>query len=84
MHKAEMPDRDNGSDLPIPKDRFERLARQYVNEELTLGQAARKAGIPKLQLRQLFAKHDVPLRMGPSSMEELKQDIEAARRAADE
>jgi predicted HTH domain antitoxin len=42
----------------------------FREEKLTLGQAARLAGLPQLDFQRLLASREIPLHYGPEAMEQ--------------
>ena len=51
----------------------------YKNGEITLGTAARLAGVNRFEMRDILRKEGVELRFGPEDMDAGRDDIEAAR-----
>lgn len=54
-----------------------RVLRRYLNTEISLGRAAEDLGFSRLELQDRFLRLGVPLRIGPSSMEEALREIAA-------
>jgi prevent-host-death family protein len=53
------------------------VLRRYLNTEINLGKAAEELGLSRLELQDRFLRLGVPLRIGPSSMEEALREIAA-------
>lgn len=51
--------------------------RYRSDEELSLNQAAAIAGVSLERMKEILERHDVPLRLGPASIEEAKAEIAA-------
>lgn len=51
------------------------VLRRYLRNEINLGKAAEELGLPRLELQDRFLRLGVPLRIGPSSMEEALREI---------
>ncbi|MFH5799496.1 UPF0175 family protein [Haladaptatus sp. CMAA 1911] len=49
----------------------------YALEELTLGQAADRLGISRMEMRTILGDSGVTLRLGPKSKDDLLRDIDA-------
>jgi len=52
-----------------------RVLRRYLNTEINLGKAAEELGLSRLELQDRFLRLGVPLRIGPSSIEEALYEI---------
>ena len=53
--------------------------RAYLADEISLGKAAELLGLHRLELQARFHRLGVPLRIGPSTMEEAWAEIKAAQ-----
>ncbi len=53
------------------------VLRRYLNTEINLGKTADELGLSRLELQDRFLRLGVPLRIGPSSMEEALREIVA-------
>lgn len=53
------------------------VLRRYLNTDINLGKAAEELGLSRLELQDRFLRLGVPLRIGPSSMEEALREIAA-------
>ena len=51
----------------------------YDDEEVTLGTAARLAGINRFEMRDILREEGIDLRFGPEDMDAARDEIEAAR-----
>mgnify|MGYP000489453574 CR=1 FL=1 len=51
----------------------------YEDGEITLGTAARLAGVNRFEMRDLLREESVELRIGPEDMAAAKDEIDAAR-----
>lgn len=54
-----------------------RVLQRYLKSEINLGKAAEELGLSRLELQDRFLRLGVPLRIGPSSMEEALHEIAA-------
>jgi len=50
---------------------------RYRNEDISLGKAAEIAGVSWDEMKDLLLEHGIAPRLGPQSMDELKEEIEA-------
>jgi predicted HTH domain antitoxin len=67
---------------PVPTDTDERLVAAvglYALGELTLGQAAERAGLSRFELRSTLRASSVELRTGYADAERAARDLEVAR-----
>ena len=53
------------------------IHRYRTDEELSLNQAAAIAGVSLERMKEILERHDVPLRLGPATIEEAKAEIAA-------
>jgi len=51
------------------------VLRSYLSTDINLGKAAEELGLSRLELQDRFLRLGVPLRIGPSSMEEALREI---------
>ena len=51
----------------------------YEDKEITLGTAARLAGVNRFEMRDILREEGVELRFGPEDMETARDEIDAAR-----
>lgn len=66
---------------PDPVDQsFHRALRLYLDNEISLAKAAELLGLSRFELMARFERFGVPLRLGPRSIEEAKDEMWAARK----
>lgn len=53
--------------------------RAYLDDEISLGKAAELLDLHRLQLQERFLRLGVPLRLGPATLEEAREEIRVAR-----
>jgi predicted HTH domain antitoxin len=53
------------------------IHRYRTDDGLSLNQAAAIAGVSLERMKEILERHDVPLRLGPASIEEAKAEIAA-------
>ena len=68
---------DNERD-PGPEDPDARALRAYLAAEITLGKAAELLGLHRLELQARLHRLEVPLQLGPASLEEARAEVAAA------
>lgn len=51
----------------------------YENDEISLGKAARLAGVSRFDMPDILREHGVEVKLGPEDMEDAQQEIDAAR-----
>jgi exoribonuclease II len=61
------------------QDRFDLVLAHYLAESISLGRAAELLDIYRLDLQARFVRLDVPLRIGPATMEVARAEVEAIR-----
>ena len=61
------------------QDRFDLVLAHYLAESISLGRAAELLDMYRLDLQARFARLDVPLRIGPATLEEARAEVEAIR-----
>jgi len=66
------------------QDRFDLVLAHYLAESISLGRAAELLDIYRLDLQARFARLDVPLRIGPATLEEARAEVETIRTWASE
>jgi len=64
--------------LSEPQERFDLVLAHYLAEAISLGRAAELLDIYRLDLQARFTRLDVPLRIGPATLEEARAEVEAA------
>lgn len=52
----------------------------YLDGEISLGRAAQLLGLSRFELSERFTRLDIPLHLGPASLEEARSELEALRR----
>jgi len=66
--------------LSHPEYRVEIAVDRYRREEVSLGKAARIAGLSLEEMKELLRDRGIPL-LGPETLEEIRADAERARSA---
>jgi predicted HTH domain antitoxin len=56
-----------------------RALQAYLADEISLGKAAELLNLSRFELQARFLRLGVPLRIGPSTLDEARAEIEAAR-----
>jgi hypothetical protein len=67
------------TELSDVQDRFDLVLAHHLAEAISLGRAAELLDIYRLDLQARFVRLDVPLRMGPATLEEARAEVEAIR-----
>ena len=67
------------SALSDTQERFDLILAHYLAESISLGRAAELLDIYRLDLQARFARLDVPLRIGPANLAELRKEVEAIK-----
>lgn len=52
----------------------------YDREEISLGKAARLAGVSRFDMPEILREHDVEVKLGPEDMADAQQEIDVARK----
>jgi predicted HTH domain antitoxin len=65
-----------------PEDQDVRTLRAYLADDINLGKAAELMNLSRFELQERFLRLGVPLRIGPSTLEEALAEIQAARSLA--
>lgn len=52
--------------------------RAYLADEISLGKTADLLGLSRFELQERFLRLDVPLRLGPATLEEARAEVSAA------
>jgi predicted HTH domain antitoxin len=60
-----------------PQLRLEGAIHRYRTEEISLAKAAALAGVPWERMREILLSRGVPLRLGPETEDEARQEIAA-------
>jgi predicted HTH domain antitoxin len=58
-----------------------RVIRAYLSEDISLSKAAEELGLSRFELMDRFERLGIPLRLGPASVEEAREEISSARRS---
>ncbi len=61
------------------QDRYNLVIAHYLAGSINLGRAAELLGLSWFDLRERFQRLDVPLRLGPETVEEAKEEVRALR-----
>ncbi len=64
------------------QERYNLVIAHYLAGAISLGRMAELLGLPMADLQMRFVRLDIPLRLGPQSMEEARMEVENARRSA--
>ena len=62
-----------------PEDSDAKVLQAYLAEEINLGKAAELLNLSRFELQARFLRLGVPLRIGPTTLDEAWAEIEAAR-----
>jgi prevent-host-death family protein len=57
-----------------------RVIHAYLSETISLSKAAEEMDLSRFELMDRFERLGIPLRLGPASIEEAREEIRAARR----
>jgi AraC-like DNA-binding protein len=60
-------------------DEIRNLLRRYLDEEISLGKVAHSLGVSRFELTERFERLEVPLRIGPATLEEARDEVRTAR-----
>jgi len=69
---------------PDPQARYNLVLAYYLADAISLSRAAELLGLSSFDLRLRFVRLDVPLRLGPATIEEALAEVETLRRLRDE
>lgn len=72
-----------GGSTPEPhtvEEAFHRAVGLYLDDEISLAKAAELLGLSRFELMARFERFGVPLRLGPRSVEEAKDEMRTARK----
>ncbi|MBK8024214.1 MAG: type II toxin-antitoxin system prevent-host-death family antitoxin [Chloroflexi bacterium] len=64
-------------------DALHETVRLYLAEQISLAKAAERLGLTRFDLMERFERLAVPLRLGPATMAEAKDEVASARRSPD-
>ena len=59
--------------------RVQLAVHRYQSEEISLAKAASLAGVSWAQMRDILIEQAIPLRLGPETVEEAKQEVQTLR-----
>jgi prevent-host-death family protein len=62
------------------EDQDSRVLRAYLSDEISLGKAAELLNLSRFELQERFYRIGVPLRLGPTTLEEARAEVTAARK----
>jgi len=62
-----------------PDARIAAAVSLYADEAITLGTAARLAGVDRFEMRDILREEGVELRIGPEDMADARSEIDTAR-----
>jgi len=58
---------------------LQRLLRRYLDEEISLSKMANVLGVSRFELMERFERLGVPIRIGPATIEEAREEVRVAR-----
>jgi len=64
-----------------PEVRVRLAVHRYQNENLSLAKAASLAGVSWAQMKEILIERGIQPRLGPESVEEAREEVEALRKA---
>jgi predicted HTH domain antitoxin len=62
------------------QERYNLVLANYLGEAISLGRAAELLALPWLDLRLRLVRLGIPLRLGPQTIEELREEVEAIKK----
>lgn len=62
----------------VDEDELALIIGQYALRQLTLGQAAERAGVSRWQMRDILRDAGVEIRLGPSDKEDAQREVDVA------
>jgi hypothetical protein len=60
-------------------DELSQVIRAYLDKATDLGKAAEKLGLSRFELMDRFERLGVPLRIGPATLDEAREEVKAAQ-----
>jgi len=63
---------------PRRESAIQGLLRRYLDSEISLGKLAEELGVSRFELMDRFDRLGLPLRLGPATVDEAREEIEAA------
>ena len=61
------------------EDALDRIMQAYLDKHISLAKAAEQLGLSRYDLMERFDRLGVPLRMGPASLDEARDEVMTAR-----
>jgi predicted HTH domain antitoxin len=61
--------------LTDPQERYNVVMAHYLAEAISTGRTAELLGLPWMDMRERFNRLDVPIHLGPSTIEEARQEL---------
>lgn len=68
-----------GSSRPGVEGDLQGLLRRYLDEEVSLSKMAHELGVSRFELMERFERLGVPVRIGPATLEEAREEVRVAR-----
>lgn len=68
-----------GSGLEGVEGELQGLLRRYLDEEISLSKLANVLGVSRFELMERFERLGVPVRIGPATVEEAREEARVAR-----
>lgn len=60
-------------------DDLDGVIRAYLDRRISLGKAARQLGLSRFELLERFDRLGIPLRIGPETLDEAREEVRVAR-----
>lgn len=57
------------------------VIRAYLDHQISLGKAAQQLGVSRFELLERFERLGIPLRIGPETLEEAREEVRVAQQA---
>ena len=67
------------ADDPVTLDDLDGVIRAYLNRRISLGKAAEALGMSRFELLNRFERLGIPLRIGPETLEDAREEVRTAR-----
>jgi hypothetical protein len=67
------------ADDPVTLDDLDGVIRAYLDRRISLGKAARQLGLSRFELLERFERLGIPLRIGPETLDEAREEVRVAR-----
>lgn len=68
-----------GSGREASEGEIQSLLRRYLDEEISLSKMATVLGVSRFELMERFERLGVPVRIGPATIEEAREEVRVAR-----